>query len=533
MIHSWLVLLPPLIILIGTLITQQLNPSLFLGICVAALIGAHGSPIAAIELLFKRVGGQLTDPDIYYLCAFLIILGSFIVVLSYTGGATAFARAMTRHLKTARMVEGASLLVSSALFIDDYLSNLTVGYVIRPLTDRFKIPRAKLAYLVHSLSGPLVILVPISSWTAMITSTMSDSDVAAQATSTTKILIDPFSLYLHAIPFIFYSLLTIISAWVIVSFRISFGPMYTHEVIAQTTGNLLGGKEEPITQASPPASTRSSVADLLIPLIVLVASVVIGIAYAGGFHWFGGDASFAQALRNNTQTSLILVVAGSLTLLVSLFMAYRKKQITCGDTPSLFMQGFELMRFSMIMLFLARILSVFLKYDLGTGQYLADTILHNMPSFLLPCMFFIVATITALITGTAWGTIALLVPIALEMIASLATGTAPFLPSNLPLVYPILGAIYSGAVCGNHVSPIAETTIMAATSAGSYPIDHAYTQAPYAAPAVIGAASAFIASGVFAHIHYTLTANVLCSLSIGLAVCISLLCILNRFMKKS
>ena len=259
---SWLVLLPPLIVVIAAFITKEINPSLVIGLISASLIVKDGNPIAALAHSLSSIVTMLMDIENIYLYIFLIAISILIILLERTGGALAFAHALTTKLRSSRMTETSSLLMSVTLFIDDYLSILAVGYVMRPITDRFKLPRAKLAFLIHTLSSPLVILVPISSWVAMITANLEQAGVTSKISSTTTIASDPFSIYLKSIPFIFYSVLVIISAWFIVRRRISFGPMHTQEYIAQTTGNLFGNKR-PIARETglPEIHESSSVLD--------------------------------------------------------------------------------------------------------------------------------------------------------------------------------------------------------------------------------------------------------------------------------
>ena len=213
--QNWLVLLPPFLVLSTVLITQNLNRAFIIGILSAVFISTNYSVNASLILLTNRIIDQLCAVDYLYMYAFLIFIGTLIILLSYTGGARAFADVITKHLQSAKSVETASLVISAFLFIDDYLSNLTVGYVIRPLTDRLHVPRAKLAYLIHTMSSPLVILIPVSSWVAMITGQLNLAGISTDSPHI-RIIADPFFIYLATIPFIFYSLFTIISAFLIV-----------------------------------------------------------------------------------------------------------------------------------------------------------------------------------------------------------------------------------------------------------------------------------------------------------------------------
>jgi tetracycline resistance efflux pump len=527
MLNTWFVLFPPLCILVATLITKRLNASLILGLITAAAIATQLSPSATISLLAKRIFGQLADLETIYFYAFLILLGIIISLFEYTGAATAFAQKLTKRLTNAKQTQTSALLLSATLFIDDYLSCLTTGYVMRPLTDRFAIPRVKLAFLIHSLSGPLVILAPISSWIALITSQLENAGVST-ASATSKVLADPFYIYLNAIPYIFYSIILIISVWFIVRMQISFGPMHTHEVIAQETGNLYGGKA-PIHAPSALAHQNGSLWDLVIPLLVLITCFVASIAWLGGYYLFGGHYSFLQALQKNSQTGLALFIAGVITLAVTLLIGYCRKTITLESLKPIALNGFTMMQSSIVMVFLASIFGTMLREDLQTGAYLAQLLQGSISIALLPVIFYGISIITALITGSAWGTIALMVPIAIQMITTLLAATLPVQPADILILFPVLGAIFSGAVCGNHISPIAETTIMSATSASCYPLDHAYTQFWYALPAILAAGVSFICCGLF--MTYPPLINLTLSGMIGILLCLGSLFVANKMLK--
>ncbi|HEV2601690.1 MAG TPA: Na+/H+ antiporter NhaC family protein [Candidatus Babeliales bacterium] len=524
MVISWLSLLPALIMLLCMLITNHLNFSLFIGSVSAALIVSEGGINAAAIKLYERFFEQITDINKLYLYAFLICISILIALLNQSGSAIAFARNIIHRLKSKKNVELSSMALSSLLFIDDYLSNLTVGYVMRPMTDRFAIPRAKLAFLVHSLASPIVILAPISSWTAMITLQLDQAGISSKLDSA-KIIGEPFLVYLQAIPFVFYSFMIIGSALFIVSRHISYGPMQTHEQIAHTTGNLLGGKQaphEPIMSSN----AHGSAIDLILPIFTLIMSVIVGILYFGGYHFFGGEQTFLGAIKNNNQTEFILFLSGIITIISAFALTLLHRTIQFKQSFSVIYAGIQAMIPSIIMIILASTLGVFLKDDLKTGTYLAQTVLSAVPFSLLPCMFFFAATIIALITGSAWGTIAILIPIETQMLLSFTTATLPCTIAEMPLLLPILGAIFSGAICGNQISPISDTTIMAATSSGSYPLDHARTQFPYALPAIISTAVAFIVAGAL--ISWGNTIAIFAAISTNLIGCVIMLTFLNK-----
>lgn len=516
---SSIVLIPPFVVLATAFITRKLNTALILGILSAALVASSCNPMTALPLAAIRVFNQLTDPDYLYLYGFLILIGMLIFIITQTGGATGFARTITKHLRSKKSVETSSLFLSSMLFIDDYLSNLTVGYVLRPLTDSFNIPRAKLAYLVHSMSGPLVILIPVTSWVAMITGQLRLAGIAVSGAQS-KIIADPFFIYLNAIPYIFYSILVIISVIFVVRTRVSFGPMAHHEHCARTSGNLFGGKE-PLEQPVDHTALSGSAYDLLVPLAILLTSVFLTLLYMGGFSWLGGSLSLLGALQNNSNTFCALFISAALTCVCSFVYAYFRGKLSLDDSRIIMRNGFALMKGAVYMVILASTLGVMFKKDLLVGSYLASLVASSFPLQLLPVCIFLVSTIIATVTGSSWGTIAIMTPVVIQMLMSLAGIINAITPDQLPMLFPLLGAVFSGAVCGDHLSPISETTIMACTSSGSYPLDHTITQLYYTLPAVISTCLAFIFVGTIGQSGSLL--SIIGALGLSIPLCLFIL----------
>lgn len=307
--------------------------------------------------------------------------------------------------------------------------------------------------------------------------------------------------------------------------------MRTHEHIAATTGNLLGGKPEPIATLPVDHTIQGSLFDLIFPLASLIVSVIVGILYRGNCYLFGGTNTILQALQQNNNPFAVLFFASIFSLVISFACALMRKRMTVPHIPVFIKDGFMLMVQAIIMITLASVLGAMLKDDLHTGEYLARTLLQSMSITMLPFAFFMVSLITAIMTGTSWGTIALMLPIAIPMLIATTALPLPLVPADIPLLFPVIGAIFSGAVCGDHVSPISETTIMAATSTTSYPLDHAYTQIFYALPAIICSGVSFLISGQLA--QYSLAMNAAISIGVGLALCILLLIVLHLWYKKN
>ncbi len=514
MLNSWLTVVPPLLVIIGAIVTRQIHLSLFTGIVAAALVATHGHIAPAWNLGSSALWNTATDLDNLYLYGFLIFTGILVSLFAANNSAESFAQAVTARIRSARQAQYASMFVSTLLFIDDYLSILTTGYVMSPIMDHLHISRNKLAFLIHSLGGPVVILAPVSSWIAIILAYINNAGVDTNATSESiRVLADPLFIYLQSIPFIFYSFLMITSVFIIVHYALSYGPMRTHET-------------EITTPSTPPTSEHQNMRDLLIPLAVLVGSIIIGLPLAGGFYLFGGSHGLIESLKYNEHPFMVMLIAAVLAVGVCMIRSLQKRQIRFSQITNIIRNGIDLMLGAIGMVFLASTLSVLLADHVGTGQYLASILLGAVPLFLIPVMFFIVSLISTIATGSAWGNFALMIPIGIPLLATLSGLPSPIDPHNLPLLLPMLGAIFSGSVCGDHISPLSETTIMAATSTGTKPIEHAYTQFPYTVPAIVGSIGAFTVAGLVANAASWIV--IATSLGTGFAICIGLLYLFSR-----
>lgn len=510
MTNSWLVITPPLVVLVLAFLTKKLNPSLITGIVLASLIATDGNLVPTVTLALSQTWAHVIDRDNLLLYTFLIQLGVIIALVIRTGGARAFTRFAASKIKNQKSAEKTSLLFSLSLFIDDYLSNTTVGYVMRPLTDTFKIARVKLAFLVHSIATPLIIIMPISSWNAMLASRLRGAGITATHAANTIVASDSLSVYIQSIPFIFYSFFMLASVLFIVQRRISFGPMSHHEKIALTTGNVCGGKTDEADTLENKVHAHGSLADLFVPLAVLVGAILIG-------------------LLSTTDSFLALFYAATCALITSIIFAIVRKKITPSSLLPLAKEGFELMIGSIILLALASILGTIVKDNLHTGDYLANLLMGNLSLSFVPFMLFAVSACISIALGTSWGTMAIMIPIAVPMVTTLSQVSVPTTLASLPVLLPALGAVFSGAICGDHISPVSQTTIMAANSSGANPLDHAATQIPYALPAIIATGIAFLLSGSL--LSHSLIFNGIISLTVGLTLCISLLVFMKKIKK--
>lgn len=530
-----IVLLPPVLVIALNAIIKRLDLAFLISIIIGALIATHGSIMSALSLATKHTITQMIDIDNLYIYSFLLMIGIIIVMLDKTGGARAFAHLFTKHIRSAKAAETSSLIVSAVLFLDDYLSNLTVGYVMRPITDKFHVPRAKLAYLVHGVAIPLIILMPISSWLATITVSLNEAGIMPileYPAQGTKINADPFFVFLQSIPFIFYSFFALASILFVVRKRISFGPIHRLEQIASHTGNLFGDETQPVAQVPEEPvvdpQNKPSLLDFVIPIGVLLSTFILTILYKGNYHLFGGTETFINAFKNSDQSSCAIFTAGLFSLVSALLLALPRKKIAFKDLPAIFSEGVAMMLPSVIMLILAKILGGIIKTDLKAGEYLATLIGRTIAMSLVPCMFFVTAMIVALLLGTSWGTMLLLMPMATPIITSSIRVPLPTTPEFVPLLFPVLGAIFAGAICGDHLSPISQTTLMAATSSGIDPITHAKTQYPYALPAILSSITCFLLSGYMATRGITNSINCLICLCIGTLLSMGILLIIHR-----
>ncbi len=526
---TYLTLLPPILVLIAAFITKKIKTSLFLGIFSAALISNNYGIKDTLTSIFSRFYDQFKDIDNYYFFSLIFILGIIIALITKTGGAQALGDIIIKKAKSRKDAETSTLLLSTCLFIDDYLNSLTVGYVMRPLTAKFNIPRVKLAYLIGVMAGSLVVIMPISSWVGMLIGQLSLSGISLDPAAKPIILADSFFVYLKSIPFIFYSFIMIASTWFIVRRRISYGPMHQFEKIAKETGNLFGGKfvKEEILEST---KTTHSILDFFLPILILIFSVIIGIPYVGGYYLFGGTNTLIQSFQYSN-ASLVLCIASALSLIISLIFALIRKKIKIFDTVTITKNGIEMMFASVVTIIFAWVFGSFLKQDLKTGIYLADLLLGIVNIHILPLMIYLTSIIIALAIGSSWGTIAILVPIVVPMVLTFLNIPTPTLFENVILLLPCIGAIFSGSITGNHLSPISDSTIMASTSTGAHIIDLVKARFYYVIPSVIATSISFLIIGflINKNIYLALTSSILA----GILISFGLLLFMQKIFRRS
>lgn len=540
---SWFSLLPPIITLILAFTTRRIVASLLCGIAISALIATEFSFFEACKLASYRIITTSELNNIFswkafckseslFMFLFLIFLGIIITLVGHSGGATAYGnyckKKLLKHNNAAEKVQISSLLLSSLLALDDYFSSFTVGSVMQPLTDAYKIPRIKLAFLIDSMAAPLCALFPLSSWGAAIVTQLGQSGINETIQKTTLITNSPLMVYLTSIPFIFHSFFIIISAFFIIKMKISFGPMHQHELIAQTTGNLFAGKQtiaQRVRNATEKNKKNASLFDFIFPIITLFIVVIGAILYSGNWNGFGGQNNLFNACIK-APPMLGLFLGSGITLLATLGLFLGKRKITLYELPSIFKDGSKLMLSTIMMLILAWTLGSFMKTELLTGTYLASIMPTNMPVQLLPVLFSLLSALTSFSIGSAFGTMAIMFPIAIPMLLTLLNTTTPVDANQITMLFPLLGGIISGSVLGDHISPIADVTLLASSSAGAYHLDYIYAQFYYAIPVGCGTTFAFLIAGWTNHLG--IWASLAISLSLGLSLSLGALWYLNK-----
>lgn len=478
---SWIVLIPSALVLICALVTRNVRISLGLGIVSASLIAAQGNPFDACYRIITAAHDALLSKSALTMFLFLMVLGALIAFLNTSGAVAAYAQRLSPYLKSRRSVHITSLALSHTLFVDDYLNNLTVGSIMRPLVDAYGIPRVKLAYLINALSSALCVLVPASSWIAMILGQLEAVGISEQASCATLVHTDPFGMYLHAIPFLFYPILSIIGAWYITLSGISFGRMRRHETATLPHATwLYDTGEMPLSL-------------FVIPLLVFLGGMVTSLLYTGDWTWLGGSATIGVALqRGNSALSLLIgACAGFISAALYTFVRLPHRSYIAGVS---IYGGYSLMKGSIMVLALAWTFGTLLQRDVQVGIYLTQILTAHVPLVVMPLLVFMLSTVISLSTGSAWGTIALVFPLAIPaaVFATCAQAGSPL----LPFLAPTIAAVISGAVAGGHFSPLSDATIMASTSAGSSHIEHVETQALYSLPALLSSGCAFLIAGM-------------------------------------
>ena len=467
-------LLPPVIAIVLALNTKEVYTSLLVGIASGALLYANGNlELALNTLFFNEDGGMITklsDSGNVGILAFLVMLGILVALMNKAGGSAAFGRWASTHIHSRAGAQFATLMLGVMIFVDDYFNCLTVGSVMRPVTDRQKVSRAKLAYLIDSTAAPICIIAPVSSWAAAVTSSVPAGSG-----------INGFTMFLRTIPYNYYAVMTVVMSLFLIFTGAEFGPMKLNEDNAKN-GDLFTTADRPYgDDVDDGNDTNGHVIDLIAPVLVLIAACIFGMVYTGGF--FEGVDFITAFADCNASAGLVL---GSSIALLFTFVFYRVRSVmTFQDFAACIPEGFKAMVSPMLILSLAWTLSGMTGL-LGAKYYVANLLGNSAAAlqYLLPFIIFLVAVFLAFATGTSWGTFSILIPIVCQAF-----------PDGEMLVVSI-AACLSGAVCGDHCSPISDTTIMASAGAHCSHVNHVSTQLPYAITAAACSAVCYIITGL-------------------------------------
>lgn len=480
-------LLPPIIAIGLALITKEVYSSLFIGVLSGGIIYtiAMGT---GFEGIFSTVvsDGLIANVTNTYnagILIFLVVLGAIVVLMNKAGGSRAYGEWAARHIKSRAGASLSTFVLGVLIFVDDYFNCLTVGSVMRPVTDKHKISRSKLAYLIDATAAPVCIIAPISSWAAAVSGTVDG--------------VNGIQLFISTIPYNLYALLTLIMVIYISVSNVDYGPMRTHEINA-LHGDLFTTRSTVYDKDDEPTHTRGRVIDLILPVVILILFCVIGMLYTGGL--FSGVGLIDAFANCDASYGLSLGSIGALIVIMIYFMLRRVLKFT--ECMSSIVAGFKQMVPAILILVLAWTLKT-ITNSLGAGKFV-KIIVENATAvqILLPFLLFIVAVGLAFATGTSWGTFGILIPIVTSVFsAQLANVSETGIPS---MVIICISACLAGAVCGDHCSPISDTTIMASTGAQCDHVNHVSTQLPYAMTVAGVSALGYILSGFVQNVFVVL-----------------------------
>ena len=496
MVGTFWALVPPIVAIVLALITKETYSSLFIGIVVGALFLGGFNPVASLNTMLEDgFLAALADNWNAGIFMFLVLLGIMVALINAAGGSAAFGRWAVKHVHTRTGAILATFLLGVMIFVDDYFNCLTVGSVMRPVTDSHKISRAKLAWLIDATAAPICMIAPVSSWAAAVSATAQDLDTG----------ISGIQLFVQAIPFNFYSLLTIAFIIIITVMGIDYGPMAAAEMkaLAGDVGSLGNDEETEVEGAT--------IWDMLIPVIVLIICCICGMMYVGGF-WSGETLvnSFA-----NTDASVGLPWGCIIAVIITFVYLICRRVITFKNACACISKGFVAMVPALLILTFALTLKN-MTSALGAADYVAGLVEGAAAGLfsMLPAIIFLIALGLAFATGTSWGTFGILIPIVL-----------PVFTNNPDLLMIGISACLAGAVCGDHISPISDTTIMASAGANVNHISHVETQLPYALTVAAVSFVCFILAGF--------VRNALICLAVGIALIVAVLFVIRSRQAKN
>ncbi|MDD5824169.1 MAG: Na+/H+ antiporter NhaC family protein [Firmicutes bacterium] len=461
-------ILPPLIAIGLALITKEVYSSLFLGVLAGAILYAGPSLSGVLDqLLVNGIIASLSDSYNMGIIVFLVVLGMLVAMMNKSGGSKAFGRWAATKVKSRKAAQLSTIGLGCLIFVDDYFNCLTVGSVMKPLTDRFNISRAKLAYLIDSTAAPICIIAPISSWAAAVSGFVEGQN--------------GFTVFIKAIPYNFYALLTIAMMILLVSMELDYSKMAKYEMNAIQNGDLFTTGEAINPVSEDEGHQDGIVADLLIPVFVLIVCCILGMIYSGGF--FSGE-NFINAFAN-CDASVGLALGSTVSLVITVIYYVCRRTIKFTECMECVPEGLRQMASPILVLTLAWSLKAMVD-GLGLADFVAAMVSHFGNGFLamIPAILFLIGCGLGIASGTSWGTFGILIPIALAI-----TESQP------ELMIPVISACMAGGVCGDHCSPISDTTIMAGAGAGCNHVSHVETQLPYALTVMSVSTVSFIIAG--------------------------------------
>ena len=504
-------LLPPIVAIVLALISKEVYSSLFLGCLVGALLVSNYKPWETLVQLVEGDNGIVTtvsDSGNIAIIVFLVVLGIMVDLMNKTGGSEAFGRWATKTVHTRAGAQLMTMLLGVLIFIDDYFNCLTVGAVMRPVTESHKISRAKLAYVIDSTAAPVCMIAPVSSWAAAVSGYVNSDSVSG------------IQMFIRQIPWNYYCLLTLLMIVVISILNIDYGPMLTHEYNAQVKDDLFTTPERPFAGADDyetNSKVKSSVIDLILPVVVLIATCIIGLIYTGGFFdtESGNYHAFASAFSDASSGAGLAI--GSMLALVFTYVYYwLRGSIGFEKSFESVPQGFIQMISPILILSFAWTLCGLTRYGMNSADFVISAMsgAGSLAKF-LPAMIFIIGAAIGFATGTSWGTIGIMAPIVVQV----------FNYDQQPVLCTIgLAAACAGGVMGDHCSPISDTTIMASAGAHCYHLNHVFTQIPYALTVAGVSFVSFILAG--------LIQNVVICLIIAAVLMVATLLVIKAIMAK-
>ena len=455
-------LLPPVLAIVLALITKEVYTSLFLGCLVGGFLYANFNPVVAVTSVYDTIASKVGDN--MGIVVFLVSLGFIVVLMNRSGGSKAYGDWAKKVIKTRRDALLATMILAIVLGVDDYFNNLTTGNVMRPVTDGHQISRAKLAYMIDSTAAPVCIMMPISSWAAAV------SGVAESMEG-----VSGLQLFISAIPWNYYAILTIFTLIILAVFDEDFGPMKVHEDNAKR-GDIYTTPERPYADADDESknSANGKVVDLVIPVIVLIISCVSGLLFTGGFFTpdSGTYMNVMDAFANCSAASGLMYGSFIVVIFCFIYFLVIRRSMSFVQVTDCIAEGFKVMVPAILILTFAWTISGVTNDLLGAKFFVEEFMKAYAADLanLLPAVIFLVSVLLAFATGTSWGTFGILIPI---VVATFGVDAGTILTIGL-------GACLAGAVCGDHCSPISDTTILASTGAQCYHLNHVKTQLPYA-----------------------------------------------------